>query len=237
MDYQAVQIAAAKVANYVDIAEEGVIWSLIDRYRAYSMTSLERLYDLCKSIEYIHRAGIPGSIVECGVWQGGSMMLAAAMLAMLGDYDRTLLLCDTFEGHPKPDEALDTNIFGENGAKEWKPGWGAVDLDTVQTNMRRVRGADRFKTLFVVGKVEDTLPPIVSENWRAAIVRLDTDWYRSTQVELEVLWPKLSPGGILIIDDYGCQNGVRKAVDEYFADKPVKLNRIDYSCRTIIKGY
>jgi hypothetical protein len=81
--------------------------------------------------------------------------------------------------------------------------------------------------------VEDTLASRALPQY--AIVRLDTDWYASTIVELEVLWPRLAVGGFLVLDDFGHWLGTRKAAEEYFADKPVKMSRVDYSCRVIQK--
>jgi hypothetical protein len=76
---------------------------------------------------------------------------------------------------------------------------------------------------------EKNLPEQIS------ILRLDTDWYTSTKIELEVLYKKLVKGGILIIDDYGHWQGARKAVDEYFKNKNIWLHYVDYTCRYIIK--
>lgn len=88
---------------------------------------------------------------------------------------------------------------------------------------------------FIKGKVEDTLRDERNLPEKIAVLRLDTDWYESTKVELEVLYPRLRPGGVLIIDDYGYWQGARKAVDEYFADRPVLLHRIDHTCRVMVK--
>jgi hypothetical protein len=87
----------------------------------------------------------------------------------------------------------------------------------------------------VIGRVEETLPQAAPDE--IAILRLDTDWYESTRHELEHLYPRLSVGGILIIDDYGHWQGARKAVDEYFAGRSpaVFLNRVDYTCRLVVK--
>ena len=83
------------------------------------------------------------------------------------------------------------------------------------------------------GMVEDTLPSQAPNE--ISILRLDTDWYDSTKHELEVLYPRLSPGGVLIIDDYGYWAGARKAVDEYFSLKPIMLMRLDNTGRIAIK--
>ena len=89
--------------------------------------------------------------------------------------------------------------------------------------------------IYIKGKIEETLPGYIPG--KISILRLDTDWYESTKHELEHLYPILSPGGVLIIDDYGHFAGARKAVDEYFSglEKPPYMSRIDYSGRIIIK--
>ena len=87
----------------------------------------------------------------------------------------------------------------------------------------------------ITGKVEDTLLKKENLPQSISILRLDTDWYESTKIELEVLYPRLVKGGILIVDDYGLWNGSRRAVDEYFKDSNVWLHYIDEDCRLLIK--
>ena len=92
------------------------------------------------------------------------------------------------------------------------------------------------KVVFVKGPVEDTIPATVPD--RISLLRLDTDWYSSTKHEIEHLYPRLSPHGVLILDDYGHYRGAQQAIDEYFdrTGKRPFLNRIDYSCRVAIKS-
>ena len=87
---------------------------------------------------------------------------------------------------------------------------------------------------YVVGPVEETIPSNAPE--QIALLRLDTDWYESTRHEMQHLYPRLSDGGVLIIDDYGHWQGARRAIDEYFAGQPTLLSRIDYTGRLAIKG-
>lgn len=228
-DYQQLMLEQDRKARFSDM--DPAFLPLFEECRHYSMTSIERLYDLYKSVEYVVKAGIPGSIVECGVWKGGSMMLVAATLRHLGAIDRLLALYDTFDGHPpvKPCEG-NTDIFGGDGARDWQPGWAKVAIEEVEKNMR-LTGYPAERVFLAKGMVETTLPASVDALGCIAIARLDTDWYEPAKVELEALWPRLSVGGVLIVDDYGHYKGQRQAVDEYFADKPVKLTRVDYSCR------
>jgi hypothetical protein len=214
---------------------------LYERCAPYTMTSRERMYAVWQAVNHVTRAGIPGDVVECGVWRGGSTMLAALTLAARGDADRRLWLYDTFEGMPEPGPLDGPGGYGEDPLAEWtrhQAGdhneWCYSPLDEVRSNMRAT-GLPEKRFEFVRGKVEDTIPDAVPD--RIAILRLDTDWYESTLHELEHLYPRLSPGGVLLIDDYGHWEGARRAVDEYFARQgvPILLTRVDYSGRVGVK--
>lgn len=206
----------------------------------YTMTSGEKICALVRAVEYIAAARIPGAVVECGVWKGGSMMAVARTLMKVGDRSRSLYLFDTFEGMPAP-ETVDRSYRGEQAAdllrsqdpeSSWI--WAKGPLDTVTEAMTRT-GYPSERIRYVKGKVEDTIPGESPE--RIALLRLDTDWYSSTRHELIHLYPRLAPGGVLILDDYGHWEGARRAVDEYLAVSGIALllNRIDYSGRIAIK--
>lgn len=204
----------------------------------YTMTSPERVQALCEAVRYVSRAGIPGDFVECGVWKGGSMMAAARTLLKGGDRTRRLHLFDTFDGMTAP-TAADVSVDGSAGdllAKSTKDElvWARSPLDEVRRAVLST-GYDSSRVHFVQGRVEDTIPAAAPD--RIALLRLDTDWYESTKHELEHLYPRLSPGGVLLIDDYGHWEGARKAVDEYIArhSLPLLLHRIDYTGRIAVK--
>jgi O-methyltransferase len=207
--------------------------------RPYSMTSLERFAALVHSVRHVVQNGIPGDIVECGVWRGGSMMAAALMLKSLGDTSRRLVLYDTFEGMSEPTER-DRTADGVSARKALdaeapRSGiWCYASLEDVQANLRST-GYPEDKIVYVRGPVEQTIPKEIPE--RIALLRLDTDWYESTRHELEHLYPRLSPHGIMIIDDYGHWQGARAAVDEFLASGvgPLFLQRIDYTGRLVLK--
>ncbi len=211
--------------------------------RPFTMTSPERIFALRQSVQYLVQHEVPGDIVECGVWKGGSMMAVALTLQQLGIRDRNLHLFDTFEGMSAPTHE-DVSVRGESAAdllsksadeaeSSWV--WACSALDEVMSNLQTTSyPADRL--LFVKGKVEDTIPEHAPT--RIALLRLDTDWYESTYHELLHLFPRLSPGGVLIIDDYGHWAGARKAVDQYFFEHHLQplLHRIDYTCRMCVKS-
>jgi hypothetical protein len=226
--------------SHPDIQHEAGFVRAFERCRPFTMTSPERMYALWQAVRYVHRAGIPGDYVECGVWRGGSSMLAALSFAEAGDSTRKLWLYDTYAGMSEPtdrDRAFDAD---EPVSEDWEERKASADptlayasLEEVRRNMLAV-GVDADRVEFVVGKVEDTLPARAPAS--IGLLRLDTDWYESTRHELEHLYPRLSPGGVLIVDDYGHWAGAREAVDEYFADGEAPLmTRIDYTGRLAVK--
>ncbi len=219
----------------------------IKAVRRHTLSSAQRVAALCDSVEYVSRHGIEGDFAECGVWKGGSMMAAALTLKRLGDTDRDLYLYDTYSGMAEPTaEDTPSPYDGYSPYKRWKrnkeksgiddggSGWAAISVESVREAMLSTGyPADRIH--LVKGLVEDTIPAQAPE--RLAMLRLDTDWYASTKHELEQLYPRLSEGGVLIVDDYGHYEGARKAVDEYFdaTGHRVLLNRIDYTGRIATK--
>ncbi len=208
------------------------IW---DKVRNYTMISVERGYSLYKSVEYVAAGEISGDFVECGVWKGGSCMLMAFAMEKFGLKDRKIYMYDTFSGMTEPTDE-DTIAWNGIGVLErWKKNefssW-AVGMNDVKRNIKDTLG-DLSPFVFIKGDVSVTLNNRQPEN--IAILRLDTDWYESTAVELKILYPLLSRGGVLQIDDYGHFKGARKAVDEYFSKNPVFLSRVDYTGREAVK--
>jgi O-methyltransferase len=202
------------------------------------MTSVERLYALYKAVEYIVRSGVPGDFAECGVWRGGSVMMMALALKAFGGVGRRLHCFDTFEGMPPPGERDVRHDTGEAAADLLAADEGfhaRATLDEVERNLAAT-GYPLELVTYCRGKVEDTLPAAAPD--RVALLRLDTDWYQSTKHELQCLYPRLSVGGVLIIDDYGFFRGARQATDEYFAEAgaPILLHRIDSTGRIGVKA-
>lgn len=206
----------------------------------YTMTSRARVLSLIDATRYVARHRVPGAVVECGVWRGGSTMASALTLLAEGDAGRDLHLFDTFEGMPPPTDA-DVDHAGETADAQLRaaaPGtgvWCHAGLDDVRANLATT-GYPAARVHFVKGRVEDTIPAAAPA--AIALLRLDTDWYESTRHELEHLFPRLSPGGVLIIDDYGYWQGARRATDEYFAahpEVPLLLHRIDFTGRMAVK--
>lgn len=217
--------------------------NLLSNIQPYTMTlndGLEVTYALFQAVKYIVQNNIAGDFAECGVWRGGSMMLIAHALQHFGDTSRQLYLYDTYAGMTEPDD-VDVDYDGnamkpiwsyaiQQGAK-MAPG-GSVEQ--VKANLG-LTGYPEAQMHFIAGDVLQTIPAQVPS--RIALLRLDTDWYKSTLHELQHLYDLIVPHGVLIIDDYGWCRGARKATDEFFRDRPFKpmMHRVDQGPRVMIK--
>jgi O-methyltransferase len=219
-----------------DIDKDSVFMDLYQQVMPYTMTSKEAVFALYTSVNYVLDRNIPGDIVECGVWRGGSSLLAALILKSRNISDRKLYLYDTFKGMPTPTE-FDIDKRGNTGFEMIDKygdeiGWCYALLDDVKAAFSAYDFD--FEIHFIEGDVIETLPKTKPET--ISVLRLDTDWYESTAAEFDILYPRLSTGGVLIIDDYGCWAGSRKATDDYFAKEPkIILTRIDKEVRLGIK--
>jgi O-methyltransferase len=206
-------------ASFPDVEAEFL--ELQRRVESETMTTTERMYALWRATIHVSRNQVPGAFVECRVWRGGSSMLAALTFSRCGDLSRQLWLYDTFDGMPEPEIIDIEQHSGRTAAAIMKeeeriPGtnvWCIAAREIVERNMIST-GYPADCIRYVAGRVEVALRHERPD--QISLLRLDTDFYKSTIVELEVLWPRLSAGGILIVDDYGYWEGARKAVDEYF---------------------
>jgi len=215
---------------------------IIRETKPFTLSSVERIYALIQAVRYVVKNEVPGDIVECGVWKGGSMMAIAKTLLSLGDTSRKLYLFDTFTGMPKPGE-IDTSpvdgkasdLFAARQTSDNTSDWCYATLDEVQEVMNST-GYPASNLYFVKGLVEETIPAKAPNS--ISILRLDTDWYSSTHHELVNLFPRLSRGGVIVIDDYGHWVGAKKATDEYFSQNrtPILLHRIDATARVGVKS-
>jgi hypothetical protein len=228
-----VEVSRVAADPFRDI--DSVARSIYESVAPFTVTGPAAVFALCDAVRYVARAIVPGAFVECSVFKGGSSMAAALMAKHLG-MGMDLHLFDTFEGMPPPTErdrfVLSPRPVLGFDAKTGEA-WTRCDELTVRANMSTT-GYDARRLHFHRGMVEQTIPAQAPA--QISILRLDTDWYDSTKHELVHLWPRLSPGGILIIDDYGEFTGARDAVDEYFGDNLPFLFRIDYSRRMIVKS-
>lgn len=215
--------------------------ALVELAGQYSMTGPLRMWALVQSIRHVATKDLEGDFVECGVWRGGNLVLMKKMQEACG-LDREIYAFDTFEGMSEPTE-IDVDFAGKSVDKMMKsqPKKETInnihaycEIDTVKKNLASCGVNDGIR--FIKGKVQDTLPDEKNLPEKISILRLDTDWYESTKAEMEILYPRLVKGGVLIVDDYGHYKGAQVAVDEYFGDAKPWLHFVDYTCRLAIKS-
>ena len=207
--------------NFPEI-EDPTFWSFYDRCKDYSLVHVTGFYNVFQSFHYLAANKIPGNAVECGCFLGGIAMFMGLLRARLGLSGMEIILFDTFVGAP----AGSTDVL--LGSPFVEPCALPSYRDAVPEAITRIVGSTNGYR-FVEGLVEDTLSK--TETGDLALLRLDTDYYSSTAIEHEVLYPRLVSGGVLIVDDYGMFQGSRRATDEYLArlDQRPLLNRIDIS--------
>jgi O-methyltransferase len=232
--------AAEDPLAHVDPGDRAIVAAALP----HTMTGATRLQALVDAVRHCEARGLPGAFAECGVWRGGSVLAAILTLQALGA-ERDLWLYDTFEGMTAPTEH-DVSAFDPparetyeaalaRGETPWPELFGGDDAGEAAVRARlEATGYPPGRLHLVKGPVEQTIPGRAPE--QLALLRLDTDWYESTRHELEHLWPRLVPGGVLIVDDYGHWQGARRAVDEFFGGSPPLLQRVDYTCRMAVKA-
>jgi O-methyltransferase len=189
---------------------------------AQTMIGRKRIRNLRVLVERIVKERIPGDLIEAGCWRGGAVIMMRGVLKAYGIEDRTIYAADSFEGLPPPNAELypadsaDINYTAEELA---------VSLEEVKRNLGMYGLADGVE--FLQGWFRDTLPVVRDKQW--ALVRLDGDLYESTMDGLTNLYPQLSPGGFLIVDDYGWEN-CRQAVEDYRAEHGItaEIERVDW---------
>ena len=198
---------------------------------ADTMIGMKRLDNLQQCVETALADGIPGDLIETGVWRGGACIFMRAILAAHGVTDRRVFVADSFAGLPEPDEE---RYEADRGDTHHVHPFLAVSREQVENNFRRYGLLDD-RVVFLQGWFKDTLPAAPIE--RLAIVRLDGDMYESTMDGLTNLYPKLSPGGFCIIDDYalpGCEKAVRDFCRQHGIEPD--LEEIDWTGRYWRKG-
>jgi hypothetical protein len=204
--------------------------------KPYTMTSAERINELFNSLEHIRTNKINGDFVECGVWKGGNILGIMEYLYYHNMTDRNVWLYDTFQGMTQPED-VDIDLKNQKASDILQNVLCYSSLNEVKKNLSNSKfPISNIK--YIIGDVCETLD--IQENIpnKISLLRLDTDWYKSTKKELEKLYPILSVNGVLIVDDYGHWEGSKKAVNEYFEKNNIKLDykKIDYTGIKIVKN-
>jgi O-methyltransferase len=192
----------------------------------YTMVGFERLMNAYDMVKRAEAKRLPGAIVECGVYKGGS----AAVMTMAASPQRKVWLFDSFEGLPEPtpeDGAMAVEYAGHRAGGALEPiGQCVGPLDVVKELFFRKLALDPARVAIRQGWFQDTLPAARHEIGPIAVLRLDGDWYDSTRVCLENLYDLVIPGGFVLIDDYGYWEGCRRAVDEFIAARRLAVQLI-----------
>jgi O-methyltransferase len=193
---------------------------------AETMIGLRRLDNLERCIVDVLHRGVPGDLMETGVWRGGATIFMRAVLAAYGDSERTVWAADSFQGVPQPDPGA---YPADEGDELWSWPELAVPLEQVQAAFARYGLLDE-QVRFLPGWFRDTLPDAPVD--RLALLRLDGDLYESTLVALRSLYSKVSVGGYVVVDDYGAVSACRAAVEDFRAEHGIgeELERVDWTC-------
>jgi len=170
----------------------------------YSMLSAARLVSLYQRALDVR--GVPGDVVECGVWRGGGLAMMGAGCADAGD-TRQLWAFDSFQGLPPPS---DNDTPDEHQA--YHAGLNLGDPDMVRMICHRL-GQDPHALHIIPGWFQDTLPTAPVE--QIALLHADGDWYDSVRIVLDTLYDRVSPGGAVVVDDYAYWEGARRALDDF----------------------
>jgi O-methyltransferase len=183
---------------------------------AHTMIGLKRMDNLQRCVQDVIEKGIPGDLIETGVWRGGATIFMRGILKAYGVKERRVWVADSFEGLPKPDPQ---KYAADRDDIHYRLRFLAVSIDEVKNNFARYGLLDE-QVCFLKGWFKDTLPGAPIK--RLAVARLDGDMYESTMDALRHLYPRLSVGGYLIIDDYGIVPACRQAVEDYRSTQAIK---------------
>lgn len=221
--------------------DEGAAREAIRIVESFTMLSYQRLVTLWQQVRYVDRASIPGALVECGTWKGGASGMMALAHLQSGVPNRHLHLFDSFQGLPEPDQNNDGEMAIHYASHRASGALRTIGkcVGPLEDNKRLLADLVRYPselTTYHVGWFQDTLQVAPASLNAIALLRIDGDWYESTKICLDRLFPRVSSGGIVVIDDYGKWPGCRKAVDEFMAGlpRPLFLNHIDAAGRYFI---
>jgi O-methyltransferase len=189
---------------------------------AETMIGMKRLTSLQNAVETVIAEDIPGDLIECGVWRGGACILMRAVLAAYGDHSRNVWLADSFQGVPRSDPE---NYKADKGIRaELAAGILGVSEAEVKANFERYGLLDD-QVRFLPGWFKDTLADAPID--RISLLRLDGDLYESTIQGLDALYPRLSPGGFCIVDDYLAVKACEQAVTDYRSKHGITAEIVD----------
>jgi hypothetical protein len=183
---------------------------------AHTMIGTQRMSNIRLLAESVLARGIPGDFIETGAWRGGACIYMRAILKAHGVTDRRVWVADSFQGLPPPDAA---QYPADKGLSFHVHEELAVSEQQVRANFAKYQLLDQ-QVAFLPGWFKDSLPKAPIQ--KLALLRLDGDMYESTIVALDALYNKLSPGGFVIIDDYGDVPACHAAVTDFRARENIQ---------------
>lgn len=200
-------------------------------FENYYMTQLNRERIICniQAVEHVVKNNISGDIVEIGVWRGGSMLSMLLTLEELNVFDRNIHLYDTFDGMTP---ATEHDVFNGVHANQFtKIHYQSDDISEMcKISIEEVKNNINNNTNYPKNLINYHKGDILKTNFfpkQIAVLRLDTDWYESTKFELDNFYDLVSPNGVIIIDDYNCWDGAKKAVHEFLNERNLSVDLID----------
>ena len=218
--FNAAGITLVRTNTYsYQIREKGLDWPPY----AHTMIGLARLNNIQDCIEEILKTNVPGDLIETGVWRGGATIFMRAILRAYNVSDRYVWVADSFQGLPVPNPVKYPEDEGDrhHTVKEL-----AISIEEVKGNFKKYDLLDS-QVRFLKGWFSDTLPH--ADIKQLALIRLDGDMYESTMDALVNLYPKLSRGGYVIVDDWGAVDACRRAIEDYLSARSItdEIHAID----------
>ena len=224
-------------ANLIVEASNEEIY-LIKKSMEHSLSSELNLWSIMQALKYIADNKIKGDLVECGIFRGGTLALLCFYAQKL-NINCNIWGYDTFEDgfsindystFDKTSKSKDLNLKDFINPKDFY-----YTKTQVLEIIKKFAIIDNYYPKLIKGNIMETLLEKKNLPENISFLRMDTDLYKTTKLQLEILYPRLVSGGVLHIDDYGACVGVKKAVDEFFGNQNIWTHRVDYTCRYIIK--
>ena len=224
-----------RFSDYIVEASDDELINL-EKFERLCLASKTNLWSINQSLQHIKNKNIPGELVECGIYNGFTIAFIDKIAEQIG-LNKSIWGYDTFEEGFLKDTVSENDNFNIK-KKKFDVTNDKTDYFTKEQVIKNINKHTNFnneRIKLIKGNIIETLEKEENAPNKISFLRMDTDIYQTTKKQLEILYPKLSVGGVLHIDDYGWMSGVKDAVDEYFKDKKIWLHRVDLTCRYLIK--
>ena len=224
-----------RYSDYIVEASDNELENL-EKFERLCLASKTNLWSIKQSLHHVKNKDIPGDVVECGIYNGFTIAFINKISEQIG-LNKSIWGYDTFERGFLKDTVTKNDNFNIKKKKFDVSNDKTVyyTREQVIKNIKKITNFDDERIRLIEGNIIETLEKQENIPDKISFLRMDTDIYKTTKKQLEILYPRLSIGGVLHIDDYGWMSGVKYAVDEYFKDKKIWLHRVDLTCRYLIK--